>query len=52
MAKGKKCPSCGTSMYAEREDDQLEGRYVFYVCNDRSCGFTERVFERYPYAIR
>lgn len=34
-------------MYASDEDDQLEGRYVHYVCPDKGCGFTEKIFEKY-----
>ncbi|MCP3877303.1 MAG: hypothetical protein GY701_02750 [Sulfitobacter sp.] len=47
MAKGKKCPTsgCGTSMFAQTEDDQPKGRYVTYVC--RNCGHKEKVFESY-----
>lgn len=47
MAEGKQCPSCGASMYAEREDDERAGRYVTYVCQDRDCGHREKVFESY-----
>lgn len=45
MARGKKCPSCGTNMFAETEDFQPMGTYVTYVCLNKSCGFKEKVFE-------
>jgi len=45
MAKGKNCPSCKTPMYAEREDDQAKGSWVFYKCRNGDCGFAEKVFE-------
>jgi hypothetical protein len=47
MARGKKCPECGSYMYADKEDDQAEGRYVTYVCPNNECKFTEKVFEKY-----
>ncbi len=48
MAKGKKCPSCGTHMFALKEDDQPKGRYVTYECRNNTCRFREKVFESYP----
>lgn len=48
MAKGKKCPSCSTNMFAESEDDQPKGRWVTYVCLNNSCKMREKVFESYP----
>ena len=45
MAKGKKCPSCGHQMRAEKEDSQPKGTWVWYRCRDRTCDFTEKVFE-------
>ena len=47
MARGKKCPQCGSYMYAEREDDKAEGRDVTYVCPNNDCKFRERAFESY-----
>jgi len=49
MAKGKKCRICGYYMYAEREDNQPKGRWVYYVCQNRqkSCTNREKVFEEY-----
>jgi hypothetical protein len=57
MAKGKSCPECGSPMYAEREDNQPQGRWVTYVCQSASCPtskasggsqkFKDRVFEQY-----
>ena len=45
MARGKKCPSCGYNMFAEREDDQPQGSWVYYVCLNQSCKFKEKTFE-------
>ena len=45
MARGKKCPSCGYNMFAEREQDQPMGSWVYYVCLNNSCKFREKVFE-------
>lgn len=46
MARGKKCPQCGHPMYAQREDVQPMGTWVYYVCRAAKCGFTEKVFEK------
>ena len=48
VAKGKKCPSCSTNMFAEVEDDQPKGRWVTYACLNTSCTMREKVFESYP----
>lgn len=48
MAKGKKCPSCSTNMFADKEDDQPKGRWVTYICLNNSCKMREKVFESYP----
>ncbi len=45
MAKGKKCPQCGTYMYALSEDDQPKGTWVVYECRNIQCKFREKVFE-------
>lgn len=45
MAKGKICPQCGYQMYAEREDKQPKGNWVYYRCRDKTCDFLEKVFE-------
>lgn len=49
MAKGMKCRVCGYYMYAEREDDQPQGRWVYYACQNRAdkCNNREKVFEKY-----
>ncbi|MBF6469835.1 hypothetical protein IU427_32435 [Nocardia beijingensis] len=47
MAKGLKCRVCGYYMYAQREDDQPMGRWVYYVCRSSSCSNQEKVFESY-----
>lgn len=45
MAKGKKCRDCGTPMFAEREEEQPKGRWVYYACRSSSCNGKEKVFE-------
>ena len=45
MAKGKKCPSCGSSMYAESEKEEPRGSWVVYICRNGKCKHTEKVFE-------
>ena len=52
MAKGKKCPECGYTCYAEGEESQLQGTYVTYVCQNKTCPsykrgypWKEKVFE-------
>lgn len=49
MAKGMKCRVCGYYMYADREDNQPQGRWVYYVCQNRAdmCTNREKVFEKY-----
>lgn len=34
-------------MFAQREDNQPQGRWVTYVCLDNTCKFQEKVFEEY-----
>jgi hypothetical protein len=53
MAKGKKCSCCGYYMYAEREDYEEKGTWVYYVCRNENCSkckgkctITEKVFEK------
>ncbi len=57
MAKGKKCPCCGMTLYARDEDHQEKGTWVTYVCRNgacdrcggpkgaKPCNHTEKVFE-------
>lgn len=45
MAKGKKCPYCGSIMYAQSEEEQPKGSYVVYICRNGTCKHTEKVFE-------
>lgn len=45
MARGKSCPQCGFPMYAQRENVQPQGTWVYYVCNNGNCKFEEKVFE-------
>lgn len=47
MAKGMKCPSCKTPMFAQVEDNQPQGRYVTYVCRSELCRNKVKVFEKY-----
>lgn len=43
MAKGRKCPQCGTNMYALTEDYQPAGTWVVYQC--LKCKFELKEFE-------
>ena len=45
MAKGKKCPSCGHQMFAEKEKEEKYGTTVWYRCRNAICDMTEKVFE-------
>ena len=45
MARGKKCPQCGTNMWAKTEKDYPAGTEIVCECSSRSCGFQEKVFE-------
>lgn len=54
MAQGKKCQNCNYPMYAQREDDQPKGRWVYYVCQNGDCkkksggyAYSEKVVEKY-----
>ncbi len=42
FVKGKKC-QCDPYMFAEREDVQAKGTWVYYVC--KVCGWTAKEFE-------
>lgn len=42
VAHGKKCPDCGSNMYAKSEKDYPAGTEVVYEC---PCRFEEKVFE-------
>ena len=52
MARGKRCPECGSTMYAQDEKYEPKGTWVTYVCRNGTCASTkrgypakERVFE-------
>lgn len=45
MAQGRRCNQCGYHMYAEREQSQPQGTWVWYVCRASGCGQREKVFE-------
>jgi hypothetical protein len=45
MARGKKCPDCGSSMWAESEKDYPAGTEIVYACPSSKCNFKEKVFE-------
>ncbi len=45
MAKGKKCPYCGSYMYAESEKEYPALVEVVYVCRNGSCGHKEKTTE-------
>jgi hypothetical protein len=52
MARGKKCPvsGCGMPMFAEKEENQETGRWVTYLCPNKSHPpFREKVFEDYKW---
>ena len=42
FAKGRKC-QCGHYMFAEKEDYQPKGTWVYYVCS--ACGWKVKEFE-------
>lgn len=44
MAKGKKCPECGTVMYAQDEKYEPKGTWVTYVCRSGVCPSVKRGF--------
>jgi hypothetical protein len=54
MGKGKKCPVCGSPMYAQDEKYEPHGTWVVYVCRNGECprlkrsGYPEKekVFEQ------
>ncbi len=37
MGKGKKCPVCGSPMYAQDEKYEPQGTWVVYACRNGSC---------------
>lgn len=45
MARGKKCPECGHSMYATDEQEEQHGTWVWYQCRNAECGYTLKEFE-------
>lgn len=45
MARGKSCPYCGASMYAESETDLPAGTEVIYSCPNKDCKHREKIFE-------
>lgn len=45
MAKGKQCPQCSYHMYAEREQEEAQGTWVWYRCRNTKCNFTLKEFE-------
>lgn len=42
MAKGRKCPDCRTSMYAQDERHEPKGSWVTYVCRNGTCSSVKR----------
>ena len=45
MARGKRCPECGSPMYAQEEKHEPKGSWVIYVCRSGTCPNSKR---RYP----
>jgi hypothetical protein len=44
MARGKNCPECSTSMYAQDEKNEPKGTTVTYLCRNGSCASVKRGF--------
>ena len=42
MAKGYRCPSCGSPMYAQDEKYEPQGTWVTYVCRAGTCASVKR----------
>ncbi len=45
MAKGRKCPYCKATMYADSEKKEPMGSTVVYICRNNMCKHTEKTFE-------
>lgn len=44
MARGKRCPECGSPMYAQDERRDAKGTMVTYVCRSGACASVQRGF--------
>lgn len=44
VARGKRCPECGTPMHAEEERPAPVGMTVIYVCRSAACASVQRGF--------
>ena len=40
MARGKRCPACGSPMYGQ--DEKYQGTWVTYVCRNGTCPSVKR----------
>ena len=45
MARGRKCPQCGTFMNAVNESEQPKGKWITYQCRNGKCKYELREFE-------
>ena len=45
FAKGMKCPNCSAYMWAEKEDEQPKGSWVYYLCRNMTCNNRVKIFE-------
>ena len=39
------CKECNKAMYPQMENVQAKGSWIFYLCKDRKCENSERIFE-------
>jgi hypothetical protein len=44
MARGRRCPECGSPMYAQDEKHEPRGTTVTYVCRNGTCASVQRGF--------
>ncbi len=42
MGRGKRCPVCGSPMYAQDEKYEQQGTYVVYICRNGLCPSVKR----------
>jgi hypothetical protein len=44
MARGKRCPECGSPMYAHDGRHEAQGTWVTYVCRNGTCPSARRSY--------
>lgn len=44
MARGKRCPECGSPMYPQDERHDPKGITITYVCRSGACASVQRGF--------